>query len=188
MNKKPIPSLGGVYAATADGRIFSVGRVITVAGHMQKTRTIKERELATRIDIRGYVQCSASFGNKTRHYRVHRLVLEAFDPVEGMEFLDVNHKNGIKTDNTLENLEWLTRGENHRHRYSVLGQKHSMVGKYGAKHHRSIPVTGTAKDGSQVFFDALMDAQRAGFSASKISQCLHGKRRTHGGMQWTISA
>lgn len=188
MNLKPIPSFGGAYVVSDDGRVFSVERVVDVPNHSQKTRTLKAKEKTTRIDSRGYVQCSISTGGKTRHYRVHRLMMEAFCPVDGSHLLDVNHKNGIKTDNTLQNLEWVTRGENHAHRYRVLLQQHSMVGKFGRKHHRAMAITGTAKDGKAVFFDALMDAQRAGFSAAKISQCLHGKRRTHAGMQWKLSA
>lgn len=58
-------------------------------------------------------------GNHKRFF-LHRLVLIAFDteiPI-GME---VNHKNGVKADARLDNLEVVTRGDNMRHSYSVLG-------------------------------------------------------------------
>lgn len=188
MNLKPISAFSGAYLVSDDGRVFSAARVVAVRNHTQAEKRIASKELKTRIDTKGYVACSISQGGKTRHHRVHRLVLETFAPVDGSHLLDVNHKNGVKTDNRLENLEWATRGDNHIHRYRVLGQQHSMVGKFGEQHHRSIAVTGTAADGRQISFNALMDAQRAGYSAAKISQCLHGKRRTHAGMQWVISA
>lgn len=50
----------------------------------------------------------------------HRLVLSAFvGPANGRQ---CNHKNGIKNDNRLENLEWVTSSENHRHAFDVLGK------------------------------------------------------------------
>lgn len=44
---------------------------------------------------------------------VHRLVLSTFNPI-GTDW-DVNHKNGDKSDNRLENLEWVTKSQNTRH-------------------------------------------------------------------------
>ena len=56
-----------------------------------------------------------STDGKRHRYSVHRLVLENFNPVEGMENLQVNHIDGNKENNKLENLEWTTCKENIQH-------------------------------------------------------------------------
>lgn len=69
-----------------------------------------------------------------KHKLIHRLVMESFSPADNMDELDVNHKNGEKSDNRLENLEWCTKQENMRHaRENGLwhpearcGEKHPM--------------------------------------------------------------
>lgn len=63
-------------------------------------------------DKYGYKQVSIQQGGKEKSRRVHRLVLMAFS---GRSKKQVNHKNGIKTDNRLKNLEYVTAKQNAAH-------------------------------------------------------------------------
>lgn len=70
------------------------------------------------IDRCGYREVTLSENGKCKSYLVHRLILSSFSPIDNMETLDVNHINGDKLDNRLENLEWCTRSENIKHSYA----------------------------------------------------------------------
>ena len=54
-----------------------------------------------------------------RTFRVHRLVMMAFNPVENMDELEVNHIDGNKKNNKIENLEWCTASENQIHAFKT---------------------------------------------------------------------
>ena len=70
----------------------------------------------------GYLSVMLSPGRK--HKRIHRLVAEAFIPNPlGKE--QVNHKDGNKKNNHVNNLEWVTVSENERHKIDILGKKFS---------------------------------------------------------------
>jgi hypothetical protein len=58
-------------------------------------------------------------GRKNKKYYVHRLLAEAFIP-NPLNLPTVNHKNGVKQDNSLSNLEWASYGDQIRHRNQVL--------------------------------------------------------------------
>lgn len=55
---------------------------------------------------------------------IHRLVARAFVKQPSPDRDQVNHKNGSKADNRAENLEWVTRQQNIRHRHEILGMEY----------------------------------------------------------------
>lgn len=101
-----IPGLAGRYQASNIGGIRSC-----IDG--------KERIRKTGTNHQGYVvlPIKDAQGKYFTKY-VHRLVAMAFIP-NPMGLKDVNHKNGIKSDNRVENLEWCTRQYNVRHAYNT---------------------------------------------------------------------
>lgn len=100
------------YMVSSLGRVKSLERVITRINHKGTPvkQVVKEHILKPYI-TRGYYAVMLSM---RKHKKVHRLVAEAFisNPSNKSE---VNHKDGNKLNNTLENLEWCTLQENHKH-------------------------------------------------------------------------
>ncbi len=142
----------------------------------------------------GYVVVSFRIDGRMRNFFVHRLVLMAHTcPPIGWQKLDVNHKNGIRTYNRLENIEWCTRSENHLHAYRVLGRKNPMKGKKPWNIGVRIPkqfvaVVAISLDGTKTIdFPSLRDAVIAGFDSSSISHVLSGKQKSHRGYRWARS-
>lgn len=79
-------------------------------------------ELIGHVDRCGYREVLFSENGKTKNYLVHRLIAETFIPnPDNLPF--VNHIDGNKTNNRVENLEWCTRSENTKHSYKIGLQK-----------------------------------------------------------------
>lgn len=104
------------YRITEEGRVFS----------LNYNRTGKIKELAYCSDKDGYLGVSLTNFGKCRFTKIHRLVAESFIP-NPRALPCVNHLDGNKTNNRVDNLEWVTYKQNSRHarrtglRDSVLG-------------------------------------------------------------------
>lgn len=99
------------YKVSDDGIVLSKGLLVKRGGGHFK---MKERILKPSSDKDGYLYVSLFNANGRKVLKVHRLVAFAFIPlVAGKDH--VNHKNGVKTDNRVENLEWCNVQENHDH-------------------------------------------------------------------------
>lgn len=158
----------GMYAINEKGHVFSYPK--KTLPHLMT----KPRLLTTSKNSLGYVRVSLrdKSGNRCGRF-IHRLLMQTFCPVEGMERLQVNHKNCIKHDNRLSNLEWVTAKENIRHarennlmpppskkarkRMSALGKKR------GAENGKavSVPVVSIHPETYEMKkYDSIMDASR----------------------------
>lgn len=99
--------------------ISDQGRLVSLWGR-------KCKFLTPSINKAGYIEtCLAARNGKRKNEKWHRLVAVAFLP-NLKNKKQVNHKNGIKTDNRVENLEWVTQSENIQHAIIVLGKKFGL--------------------------------------------------------------
>ena len=89
------------------------------------------QQLLGNVDSCGYV----TFAYNKKTYRAHRMVLETFSPIEKPELFVVDHIDGIKTHNALNNLRWLTKEENTtasgENRQGIKHLVNKLIQKYG---------------------------------------------------------
>lgn len=106
-----------LYQISTKGKLRSLDRIVKHPNG-KSNFPIKGRFLNPSITPNGYFRYSISKEHKRTYESVHRAVAIHFIPnPENKPF--VNHKNGIKTDNRVENLEWCTAKENSAHAIST---------------------------------------------------------------------
>lgn len=110
---KDIPGYEGLYQCSSFGRIKSLRKeqVLKSSGGI---RTREEKILSTQLHYKGYKTLKLSKFNKCIRYKIHRLVAICFID-NNNNYKQVNHINGDKLNNSVENLEWCTNLENQRH-------------------------------------------------------------------------
>jgi len=157
------------------GRIKSVRRIISFSDN-KPPRIIEGRILKTQTNNRGYQTLRFTHEGRKISKRVHRLVAETFIPnLENKP--QVNHKDGVKANNFVGNLEWATNAENQLHAVAN-GLVTRPLGENAYRFKSLIKVFD--KGGNHI--DTLTgnkDMQIKGYDFRLVSACLLGKRHSH---------
>ena len=111
----------GYYEVSNLGNVKSIERLVRHSrSNIEFLR--KGKLFKPSIERAGYLKVQLSVRGKSKYYFVHRLVAQAFLPNPD-NLPEVNHKNEIKTDNNLDNLEWCSRLYNQNYGTKIERQK-----------------------------------------------------------------
>ena len=178
MNKeeiwKDIKGCNGIYQVSSEGRIKSLER--DIVDSIGRKYHKKEQILKPVLNTCGYLQVHL-YDNKweRKSLKVNRLVTEAFisNPENKSQ---VNHKDEDKTNNCVDNLEWMTAKEN-----CNFGTRNERVAKAQSK-----SVAQYTKDGEliKVWSSTNEAGRQLSISQSNISRVAQGKRKTCCGFVW----
>lgn len=163
------------YEVSSEGEVRSLDRYVE-RGYSR--RFLQGKLLKVTKDKNGYMRVSTSVGGEKRTWKVHRLVATSF--LDNPDDLPcVNHKDGNKNNNHVDNLEWVSYSENTQHAVDT-----GLLVHRTKKMHPMFTgcVLAITADGSIV---ATMygnkDMEQHGFDFRLVSAVLLGKRKSHKG-------
>lgn len=168
---KDIPGYEGLYEASNTGKVKSIANT-KIHGFKPNKETI----LAGCINTRGYL-CVNLYKNRIRKtIRIHKLVAETFIPNPKGKCC-VNHINGNRLDNRLENLEWVTWSENtlHAHRTGLA----THVPGVEASKKKTVDIAS-----NKVYASVSEAAAAKGMKVSTLSKMLTGVNRNKTTLQY----
>lgn len=185
---KDVDGYEGLYQVSSEGRIKCLPTLPNDTMDSYQKKLLKKEKIKTLSLTRyGYLAVTLyKFGVASRKH-VHRFVATAFleNPQNKSQ---VNHKNGIKTDNRIENLEWCTASENMKHAYAIGIKKVSKngLGRRNEKHVLSKKINQLSLDGEYIrTFPSISEVDRVfNKKRSTVSLCLSGRQKTAMNYKW----
>jgi len=109
---KDVIDYEGIYQVSNMGRVKSLSRKRLINKKMNSYHILPEKIMVIKSDKNGYCHLTLCKNNKRKTYWLHRIVLKNF--VNNLNNLpQINHINGNKSDNRVENLEWCTSKHNY---------------------------------------------------------------------------
>lgn len=167
-------------------QISNYGRVKSLYFINGRTKKYREKILSFGYNLQGYrfVRLSKN-GKSSKNLYIHKLVARHFLQNPN-NYIVVNHINGIKIDNRVENLEWCTQKHNIQQSFKNGQQKPTWEGKTGIENPNSKKVRQyDLEDNFIKQWDCLRDVQRElKIFAISISRCCKGNQETAGGYKW----
>lgn len=163
-------------------QVSSLGRVKS----LERKYVIKDTILKLHKDDDGYLHCGFNLRGLKKTLQVHRLVGLSFIPNPLNNPL-INHKDGNRENNVIDNLEWVTPSENMIHSFRVLKRVHPLLGRTKGRCPVAKKVAKLAIDDGSVIkiYDSLVDANdELGTSSGSIVAVCKGKRKTAFGFKW----
>lgn len=165
---KDIKGYEGLYKVSSLGQIKSLTRLLSDG------RVWKEHILSQETNY-GYKRVVLVKNNIKKHYRVHKLVAQAFIP-NPYKYTIINHKDENKANNNIENLEWCSSKYNSNYgncKYKIANKLSKPVMQYT----KNFELLNTYKSLSEV-------GRQTGYSIGYISQCCNGKCYSAYGYIW----
>lgn len=155
---KAIKGYDGLYEVSNIGRVkrlayTTIGR--TIGRKKEYIKHYQERFLNPTLCANGYMRVTLSRKGIESYKHVHSIVAEAFLP-NTEQYPCVNHKNEVKTDNRVENLEWCSYGYNNKYN-NLLERARIQRIKTCDKAESPIQIT-NVKDGSKMIFKNKREA------------------------------
>jgi len=182
-NKKSIEKWMPVNNYLGMYEVSDLGRVRGVLRKANNNKIIQPKILKQRVNNRGYLVVTLRNNGHIFIPFVHKLVICAFLP-NPQNKPEGNHRFGIKTDNRLSQLEWVTKSENIKHSFDVLGKKsiNYWEGRFGKNHPNSKEVI--CLNTGEIYESLRMAANKLGLSTPSIGDVCRGYASSTRGLKF----